>query len=68
MLRFLEAEHKQFAHAVEHEPALAEQYSALTTLFESRAGAIAEGIARAAKGEPEADEGGDEATDEATDA
>lgn len=72
-LRFLEAEHKQFAHAVVHEPALAEQYQALETLFEARAGAIAEGMARAAKEEANAGaetdgEGEDQADTEASDA
>jgi hypothetical protein len=67
-LRFLEVEHKQFAHAVEHEPALAERYPALTTLFQSRAGAIAEGIAKA-KDDTDADGEGDDHTDaEASDA
>lgn len=54
-LRFLEAEHKQFVHTVEHEPAVAERYPALTTLFNARAGAIAEGMARAAKPDEDAD-------------
>jgi hypothetical protein len=46
-LLFLEAEHKQFNHSVEHDPSLASRYRALVKLFAARSGAIAEGIARA---------------------
>lgn len=46
VLVFLEAENKELAHAVEHEPALANNYVALQTLFAARASAIAEGMAR----------------------
>jgi hypothetical protein len=48
-LVFLEAEHKQLEHAVEHEPALATRYRALGVLFAARTDAILEGRARAAK-------------------
>jgi hypothetical protein len=48
-LIFLEAEHKQLEHAVEHEPALADRYRALGVLFAARKDAIVEGLARAAK-------------------
>jgi hypothetical protein len=44
---FLEAEHKQYDNAVEHEASLSASYRALVKLFEMRSGAIAEGMARA---------------------
>jgi hypothetical protein len=47
VLVFLEAENKQLVHSLQHEPALAPRYTALQQLFASRAGAIAEGMARA---------------------
>jgi hypothetical protein len=46
-LLFLEAEHKQYANAIEHEASLSASYRALVKLFEMRSGAIAEGISRA---------------------
>jgi hypothetical protein len=46
-LLFLEAEHKQYDNAVEHEASLSASYRALVKLFEMRSGAIAEGMARA---------------------
>lgn len=48
-LLLLEQVHREVLHAAEHEPALAENYPALRTLFEARGGAIAEGRARAAR-------------------
>jgi hypothetical protein len=48
-LLFLEAENKQLAHVLEHAPELAEKYTALRTVFETRAASIVEGRARAAK-------------------
>jgi hypothetical protein len=47
VLIFLEAENKELVHALDHEPALASRYTALQQVFASRAGAIAEGMARA---------------------
>lgn len=47
VLIFLEAENKELVHALQHEPALAANYTELQKLFASRAGAIAEGMARA---------------------
>ncbi|WP_437593306.1 hypothetical protein [Sorangium sp. So ce1000] len=49
-LVFLEAENKQLVNALDHAPELAERYTALRTLFETRAASIVEGRARAAKG------------------
>ncbi|KYG05106.1 hypothetical protein BE21_42830 [Sorangium cellulosum] len=49
-LVFLEAENKQLANALEHAPELAERYTALRTLFETRSATILEGRARAARG------------------
>lgn len=46
-LLFLEAEHKQYDNAVEHEASLSASYRALVKLFAMRSGAIAEGMARA---------------------
>jgi len=60
-LVFLEAENKQFAHAVEHESALDARYPALKKLFAFRAGAIAEGIARSKSAEGAAAKGGNAA-------
>jgi hypothetical protein len=42
----LEAEHKQFKNAVDHDASLAIHYRELSQLFEMRSGAIAEGMAR----------------------
>lgn len=53
VLRYLELEHKELVHAMEHEPAIAEKYPKLRALFAARAGAIAEGLARKAASEPE---------------
>ena len=50
VLIFLEAENKELVHALDHEPALAARYTALQQLFTARAGAIAEGMARAKDG------------------
>ncbi len=47
VLIFLEAANKELVHALDHEPALATRYAALQQLFAARAGAIAEGMARA---------------------
>ncbi|WP_437602874.1 hypothetical protein [Sorangium sp. So ce590] len=49
-LVFLEAENKQLTNALDHAPELAERYTALRTLFETRAASIVAGRARAAKG------------------
>jgi hypothetical protein len=46
---FLEAENKLLDGVLEHAPELAERYSALRTVFETRAASIVEGRARAAK-------------------
>jgi len=45
-LLFLEAEQREIAHAIEHEPGLAQRYPALRILFAARAAAISDGIAR----------------------
>ena len=46
---FLEAENKEFLHEVEHSPTLATRYPALRKFMDTRAAAISEGMARAAK-------------------
>lgn len=43
---FLEAENKQLQVAIEHEPHLADRYSALLAFFDGRNSAIVDGIAR----------------------
>lgn len=48
-LLFLEAENKLLENVLEHAPELAEKYTALRTVFETRAASIATGRARAAK-------------------
>ena len=48
-MTLLNAENKQLTYALEHEPALAESYTAVMTLFSAQAGAIAERIARASR-------------------
>lgn len=45
-LVYLEAENKEYLHAVDNEPGLASKYVALESLFAARGGAIAEGMAR----------------------
>jgi hypothetical protein len=64
-LVFLEAENKQLAHALDHEPGLATHYPAVIKLFSARADAIVEGIARAKDGaaaaKPQKADGGTEA-------
>lgn len=55
-LVFLEAENKEFVHAVEREPDLVDHYAALKKLFALRGAAISEGIARSKKADEEADE------------
>lgn len=63
-LVFLEAEKKQFAHAVDHEPALDARYPALKRVFAFRAGAISEGIARSKSAEGAAAKSAPDAKDE----
>lgn len=48
-LVFLEAEHRELIHALEHEPSLAPRYAAVRALFSARGAAISNGLARAAK-------------------
>lgn len=50
VVNFLEAENKELLHELEHTPALASRYPALRKFMDSRAAAISEGMARAAKG------------------
>lgn len=64
-LVLLEAENKQLENALDHEPALAGNYRALTALFAARSVAIAEGIARAKSTEKSTDSGAPVAAPEA---